>query len=153
MIKARFPNSYRRFLYSLVTLSWLSGSIFFALSRWFTIEGDFGPMKHPWQFPVLMLHGAAAFLMMFMFGFILASHVPITWKLKKHKLLGIAVISIISFQIISAYLLYYLSNETIRSIIANCHAAIGLLLPFVLAIHVIHAIKRRKATKRSMLNY
>lgn len=153
MIKARFPNSYRRFLYSLVTLSWLSGSIFFALSRWFMIEGDFGPMKHPWQFPVLMLHGAVAFLMIFIFGFILASHVPITWKLKKYKMLGIAVISVISFQIISAYLLYYLSNETVRDFIANCHAAIGFSLPIVLAVHVVHAIRRRSSAKKSMLNY
>lgn len=153
MIKAKFPNSYRRFLYSLVTLSWLSGGTFFALSRWFIIEGDFGPMKHPWQFPVLMLHGAAAFLMIFMFGFILASHVPITWKLKKYRTLGIAVICIISFQIISAYLLYYSSNETIRDIVANCHAAVGLLLPFVLAIHVIHSRRKRRATKKSMLNF
>jgi len=152
MIKARFPKIYRRTLYSLVSVSWLSGTVFFALSRWFMVEGPFGPMKNPWQFPVLMLHGAAAFLMIFSFGFILASHVPITWKVKKHKVIGLAVISVISFQIISAYFLYYLSNESLRDIVANCHAAVGLSLPIILFVHILQAVKKRK-TKQKNVNY
>lgn len=147
MIKAKFPKLYRRGLYALVAVSWFSGSTFFALSRWFLVDGEFGPEKHPWQFPVLMTHGAAAFLMMFAFGFILASHVPATWKLKKLRWLGILLVSVVSFQIISAYLLYYLANESVRDVVANLHAAVGFSLPVVLTIHVIHAIRLRRKKK------
>jgi hypothetical protein len=85
MIKAKFTDLYRRTLYFIFSLSWVSGTVFFVLSRFCMIEGDFGPQRHPWQFPMLSIHGASAFLMIFYFGFIMASHVPITWKLKKNS--------------------------------------------------------------------
>ncbi len=148
MIKAKFSNFYRRTLYALFTLSWLSGGAFFALSRWFIVEGEFGPEKHPWQFPVLMAHGASAFMVIFFFGFIMASHVPVTWKLKKIRTLGILLGSAVSFQIISAYLLYYLSNEAVREVMANLHAAVGFSLPIILTIHILHAIRLRRQAKK-----
>ncbi|PCJ32711.1 MAG: hypothetical protein COA90_01930 [Gammaproteobacteria bacterium] len=147
MIKAKFPTLYRRGLYALFASSWLTGSTFFALSRWFIVEGDFGPEKHPWQFPILMIHGASAFLVMFFFGFVMASHVPITWKLKKIRTIGIILVSAISFQIISAYFLYYLANEDVRDVFANLHALIGFTLPFIILLHVLHAMKIRKQSK------
>lgn len=153
MIKARFPDFYRRTLYILVSISWISGVAFFALSRWFMVEGDFGPMRHPWQFPALMTHGAVAFLLMFAFGFILASHVPVTWKLKQFRNIGLLLIFIVSFQMISAYCLYYLANEDMRDIIANVHAAIGFSFPFILLIHIIQGIRRRKKTAKVSLKY
>ena len=112
------------------------------------VEGDFGPEKHPWQFPVLMLHGASAFMVMFFFGFVMASHVPVAWKLKKIRALGILLVSAVSFQIISAYLLYYLANETVRDVIANLHAAVGFSLPIILTIHIVHAIRSRQQAKK-----
>ncbi|PHS69175.1 MAG: hypothetical protein COB23_07450 [Methylophaga sp.] len=148
MIKAKFSKFYRRSLYLLFTVSWVTGNIFFALSRWFMVEGDFGPEKHPWQFPVLMLHGASAFMVMFFFGFVMASHVPVAWKLKKIRALGILLVSAVSFQIISAYLLYYLANETVRDVIANLHAAVGFSLPIILTIHIVHAIRSRQQAKK-----
>ena len=153
MIKAKFSNFYRRTLYALFTVSWVTGTAFFSLSRWFMVEGDFGPEKHPWQFPVLMAHGASAFLVMFFFGFIMASHVPITWKLKQIRTIGIILVSCVVFQMISAYLLYYLANEEIRDVVANLHALIGFLLPVVLTIHIIHALRIRRKAKKIAMSY
>ncbi|OUR71845.1 hypothetical protein A9Q78_08495 [Methylophaga sp. 41_12_T18] len=153
MIKAKFSNFYRRTLYALFTVSWVTGTAFFSLSRWFMVEGDFGPEKHPWQFPVLMAHGASAFLVMFFFGFIMASHVPITWKLKQIRTIGIILVSCVAFQMLSAYLLYYLANEEIRDVVANLHALIGFLLPLVLTIHIIHALRLRRKAKKIAMSY
>ena len=61
VITSRIPVFYRWFLYTITAASWLTGLMFFVLSRWFMVEGEFGPEKHPWQFPILMAHGASAF--------------------------------------------------------------------------------------------
>ena len=133
----RLPNLYRNFIFTLLGISWVSGTIFFILSRWFVIEGEFGPEKHPFQQPVLMIHGAAAFLMMVTYGAMLMTHVPSGWRLNRLRGLGLTLVSVIGFQIISAYLLYYLANEDIRDIVANLHALTGFLLPLVLTVHIL----------------
>jgi cytochrome b561 len=147
MIKAKFTDLYRRTLYFIFSLSWVSGTVFFVLSRFCMIEGDFGPQRHPWQFPMLSIHGASAFLMIFYFGFIMASHVPITWKLKKIRTIGIILVSAIVFQVLTAYLLYYMSDESYREWVANLHAIVGFTLPLILTTHILHALRlRRKQT-------
>lgn len=153
MIKAKFSDFYRRTLYFLFGLSWFSGTAFFILSRFCMVEGEFGPQRHPWQFPMLMIHGASAFIVMFYFGFIMASHVPITWKLKKIRVIGIILASVILFQMVTAYLLYYMANEELRELVANLHALVGFLLPLVLMIHILHAIRLRKKAKKIAMSY
>ncbi len=153
MIKAKFSDFYRRALYFLFGLSWLSGTAFFILSRFCMIEGEFGPQRHPWQFPVLSVHGASAFIVIFYFGFVMASHVPITWKLKKIRTIGIMLVSAIVFQILSAYMLYYTANEALREWVANLHALVGFLLPVILTVHIVHAIRLRKKAKQVAMSY
>ncbi len=142
---------YRRFLYTITALSWLTGVLFFVLSRWFMVEGEFGPEKHPWQFPTLMAHGGSAFLMMISYGALLISHVPSSWKLNRLRYLGIALISVVGLQIITAYLLYYLGNEAIREIVVWCHLAAGFSLPFVLGAHVLIGIRHRARHKKAVM--
>ncbi len=108
------------------------------------VEGDYGLVKHPWQFPVLQTHGAAAFLMMVSFGFVLGSHLPRSWKTKKKRKTGLLLIALPSFLIISAYLLYYLSDEKVRDWVEYAHLAVGFMLPFILALHIAVKIKQKK---------
>ena len=92
-LKVKFPKRYKWLFSSLLMASWISGLTFFILNKWITIEGDFGPEKHPWQFPTLQIHGAAAFLMMISFGYILGAHVPPSWKPKRMRKFGISIIA------------------------------------------------------------
>ena len=108
------------------------------------VEGDFGPEKHPWQYPVLQLHGAAAFLMMIVFGSIIAAHLPASWSLNRMRIIGSLMIGVVSLQIITAYGLYYLSDEQIRHWVANMHAAVGVTLPLVLIFHLVMGVKTRR---------
>lgn len=142
-INIRMRRHFRRWLYTLLVLSWCSGVIFFILSRWITVEGDFGPEKHPWQFPVLMLHGGAAFLIMVSYGSVLFSHVTATWRLKRLRGLGITLVVMLCFQIISAWFLYYLSSDLIRGYIAYVHAGVGVSFPLVLTVHIVQGLKDR----------
>lgn len=147
-INIRMRRHFRRALYSVLALSWCTGVLFFILSRWMMVEGDFGPEKHPWQFPVLMVHGAAAFLIMVSYGSVLLSHVTATWRLKRLRGLGLTLVFMLCFQIISAWMLYYLSSDEIRGWFANAHAAVGVSFPLVLTIHIIHGLRDRAEQKQ-----
>lgn len=151
MVKVKIPKSYRRTFYSLLAVSWLSGVTFFTLHTWFMIEGDYGLAKHPWQYPALQIHGAAAFLMMISLGFLLGTHVPRSWKVKPKRKLGIALVSIASFQIITAYILYYIAQDNPRVIIAYVHLAVGFTFPIILSLHVL--MKKKASKKRSKIKH
>lgn len=149
MVKVRISKPYRWTLYSLVALAWTSGLAFFILKTWFMIEGDYGPMKHPWQFPSLQVHGAAAFCMMITFGYLIGTHITLAWKVRPLRKLGLALCVMPVFLIITAYLLYYIAEDDLREYIAYAHLAVGASLPFVLFAHV--WVKRRR--QRDAKNY
>lgn len=144
LVKTKFPAPYRTILFTVLFLSWTTGTAFYVLSHWFNVEGDFGIEKHPWQFPVLMVHGASAFLMMIAFGAFLVPHFISSWKMNRMRILGSVLFTSVSFQILTAYLLYYLANEDWRLWASNSHALVGFILPFQLIFHIFYGIYLRK---------
>lgn len=143
-IAVRIPKFYRNSLFSVLLVSWCTGIAFFIFSRWITIDGDFGQEKHPWQNPILQIHGAAAFVMMIAFGSIIGAHVPASWKLNRMRGIGATLVTVLGLQIVTAYFLYYLSNEQARVWIANMHATLGAVLPLPLIIHIFVGVKTRR---------
>lgn len=148
MVSVIIPKLYRRILYSTLLISWCTGIAFFIFSRFISVEGDFGPEKHPWQFPILIAHGGAAFLMLMAAGSLLSNHMPSSWRQNKQRKLGICLVTLLVLQILTAYGLYYLSSDEIRGVVANIHAALGFAYPFVVLTHVLIG----KRHKRNMLN-
>ncbi|MEH6357562.1 MAG: hypothetical protein V7745_01130 [Pseudomonadales bacterium] len=150
IVSVKIPKAYRRSLFITLTVSWCTGIAFFIFSRYITIDGDFGPEKHPWQFPVLMMHGVAAFLMMMACGSLLTNHVPSGWRQNKLRLMGLTLVAFLVLQVVSAYLLYYLSSDEIRAVTSNIHAASGFLFPLLLIAHIVHGkrLKTRATTAR-----
>lgn len=137
-------------MYLSLAISWLTGIAFFVLSRFVTVEGDFGPEKHPLQFPILMVHGAAAFVLMMAYGAVLMNHVSATWRLQRLRGFGITLVVVLLFQVISAYLLYYLSSDEVRGWFANLHALVGLSFPLILTIHIVTG-RRQRAKMQAQL--
>ena len=125
----------------IISTAWVSGVLFFIFNQWVRIEGEFSLLRHPLQQVFLRIHGAAAFLMMIMYGFTLGTHVLPKWKHKNLSNLGRTMTVLIGSLILSAYLLYYVGHEYIRQIIMFIHVGIGFILPVVLATHII-AIKK-----------
>ena len=114
-----------------------TGVLFFILNTWVMVEGDFGPEKHPWQYPTLKLHGASAFVMMLFFGALLNRHIPANWRLATGRRSGQLLTAAVTLQILTAWLLYYLADEQIRQWIAYGHLGVGLLLPCLLMVHIV----------------
>ena len=148
-VKLKFPKPYKRVFSLLLMTSWLSGVVFFVLNNWVTVEGDFGRQKHPWQFTFLKIHGGAAFLAMISYGFIMGSHVPLAWKTKRMRKMGIVIVSALSFLVFTAYLLYYVAGDEFRILVSYAHAAVGFSLPFLVGIHLYLAkhstVKKKEA--------
>ena len=142
-IRVKISKPWRRALYAALATSWCSGIVFFVLSRWVRVEGEFGPERHPLQFPFLQLHGGAAFVMMMFLGALFIGHVANTWPIKKQHPMGLTMAIVAALMVISAWLLYYLANEDVRAWVANIHAAMGFLLPAILVIHI-HRARRKK---------
>ncbi len=142
----KFKPWFKKILYTTLVISWCTGLSYYIANNWFMIDGEFGPEKQPWQYNVLMLHGAAAFIMLMAFGSILTHHVPNVWRTKRLRKIGITLTSFIVIQSLSAYLLYYLANEFIRDITSYLHLIIGLSLPLALILHII--IGKKKPFKK-----
>lgn len=145
----RIPKPRRLGLFALLLISWTSGVTFFILNTWISVEGEFGLEKHPWQFKVLKIHGGAAFLMMVAFGYFLGTHVPAGWKIRSLRPLGLSVVLAQGCLIVSAYLLYYLGDETLRQSAAYVHAFIGFSLPMLLVAHIRQGTLRRRKQRRT----
>ncbi|MEM8960485.1 MAG: hypothetical protein AAGD38_03330 [Acidobacteriota bacterium] len=145
---ARLTSFNRITLFVLVVLSWVSGVGFFVLDSWITVEGDFGPEKHPWQFSVLKIHGAVAFLLMIAFGHLLASHVPPGWRVRTMRPLGIALLVGNVILIVTAYLLYYLGDESLRLATSYTHTVVGVLFPLLLIAHLAQRSRMRRKRRR-----
>ncbi|MBL4674195.1 MAG: hypothetical protein JKX81_18185 [Arenicella sp.] len=143
MITLKVSKQVQRALFIGIASSLVSGVLFFALKTWFDIEGEFGPEKHPWQFPTLKIHAASAFFMMIFSGAMHGSHVQFGWRSKRSRNTGSVLVSLFALQIGSAYSLYYLSDELTRVITEYIHLGVGLTLPLGLAAHII--LGRRKS--------
>ena len=136
MINKSMSGWVKKLLYSFLALSLISGLSFFYLNNFVTIEGTFGPEKHPWQYPILQLHGFSAFLMLLLIGAISINHVPIGWKGKRHLKSGITLASFCLVMVCSAWLLYYSGGEAFREYTSYLHIGIGTMTPVLLAIHL-----------------
>lgn len=135
-------------IFIVLGMSWISGVTFFIFNNWIIIDGEFGPEKHSLQNPILQIHGFAAFLMIITYGFLIASHVNHSWKVKPLRIWGIIMLVMETLMIITAYILYYIGNPDHHEIVGYIHAAIGFLLPIVLTTHIIIGIKNRNNAKK-----
>jgi len=117
MITLKVPNTAQHLLKIFLTVSFISGCLFFVLNTWVMVEGDFGPEKHPAQFTSLQIHAVSAFSIMVLYGAFWGSHV-----------------------------LYYVAHETFREFAMWIHLGVGLSLPVWLTFHI-RAAKQAKRSQ------
>jgi len=156
VVTVKVKKFQQTWLFALLAFAWCSGVAFFVLKTWFMVEGDFGPEKHPLQFPALQVHGFIAFLMMITYGYFIGTHVQHAWKVKPRRALGILLVAVPAFQMITSYLLYYVNwEDKTRGIIEYSHLGVGFVLPFILIIHVFlpKFLKKRKSKRRSEVDW
>lgn len=146
LIDLRLAPWLRRSLYTALAIAWSSGTAFYVLRRWLQAEGEFGPVAHPWQHPMLELHGALASIMTALIGAMALAHLPPAWRSRRSRGHGLVLASLLACMWITAWCLYYVDNDTARAWIANLHVCTGLILPIALWWH----IRRGRMARRQM---
>lgn len=144
-VTIKIPWRYRLWIFVFFATSWVTGILFFCFNRWVTVEGDFGPEKHPWQNWFLKVHGGSAFMMMILYGFMLASHVPSGWKSRRQRFVGLSLVGAQGVLIVSAYFLYYSGHPEFRELIGYAHSFVGATLPLLLALHITTGRRKKGA--------
>lgn len=132
---ARLSRPHRRALYGVCALLWVSGACWLYLTYF---AGGVVDAAAPAPPPPLLLelHGAAAMAFLLVFGSLLPAHLPNGWRKKRQRPSGLALVGISAILVVSGWGLYYFSQEGLRSATSVVHSVLGILLPFVMGVHV-----------------
>ena len=135
-IGLHFPKLSKLGLWLLFLLSWSTGTTWFILHQWVRIAGEFGEEHSTWEPVLIRIHGGSAMLIMVYYGYLLGTHVTVGLRARRNRLLGLMLVTVVGFQIVTAYGLYYIGGEDFRQVVSWAHLGVGFSLPFLLAIHI-----------------
>ena len=132
------PRWQRRLLFVCLALLVSTGGVWLTVHylAWPTMaQAQLEGMPSPWEHWLMQLHGAGVFVMLFLAGRVSAIHVKRGWRLKRHRITGVMMLSTLALLALSGYALFYLVSDEWRDGLGLMHAAIGLLCASVLLWH------------------
>jgi hypothetical protein len=132
-------------VYAVTAALGVSGAVWLLCHYFLAVPGDFGPRPHPLEHWLLRLHGAAAMAGLIVYGSLLPIHVRRAWSLRRNIALGVTLICSMLLLTVTGYLLYYAGGEDSRAAISLVHWVAGLLVPALLAWHVLSGRSQTKA--------
>jgi predicted small integral membrane protein len=97
---------------------------------------------------LLMLHGGSAMAILMLLGALAPLHVQRAWRSRRNRATGIAMVTFNVMLIVTAFGLYYLGSETLRSWASDLHIGIGIGLPALLVGHVVAGRRRSRPDGR-----
>lgn len=134
------PRWQRRGLYLTLAALVLTGLPWLVVH--YTVGEGTGELPHPAEHWLMRLHGLAAFVGLFWFGVIAASHIGRGWRMSarlrwaRQRSLGLLVTALMTLLALSAYAMFYLLPEAWHTPVGLLHAALGFVLVLVLPLHV-----------------
>ena len=132
-------------IYSVLTLTWLSGAVWLILHYFLTERGEFGTEPNRFEFWMLALHGACAFFVLWLAGWLWTTHITPWWRSNgRRRVSGVVMISFSAILIISGYLLYYGSGDALRDWTAIVHWTIGLAAAVPMIVHALRSARYRR---------
>jgi len=140
---ARFDRSIRWALYIIGLGVWLSGGMWLVFHHFFVQPGEFGPKANPLEPWSLKLHGAFAFASIWIFGLLWGVHISRAWPGSRRRWSGGTMTGIFAWLILSGYLLYYVGDDSARSVVSALHWGIGLASPVCFVFHRLRLGNRR----------
>ena len=141
----RAPELPRSRILTVYTISlglWLTGAVWLIAHYVLVYEGEFGPIPHPLEFWSVAAHAAFGFASLWLLGLLWSVHIPAGWRSSRRRWSGSVMFGVAAFLILSGYLLYYLGNAEVISVVATLHWAVGLACP---ALFLLHRFSRDKA--------
>lgn len=132
-------------VYGATALLVISGAVWLVLHYFMAVQGEFGETHHPLETWMLKLHGAAAMAGLIIYGSLLPIHIRRAWAIRRNIYLGIGLVAIMLLLTITGYLLYYAGGEETRPVISAAHWILGVIVPALLAWHVVSGKRRSRA--------
>jgi hypothetical protein len=107
---------------------WLSGCVWLVLNQYFESRGPFGRTPHPWEPAILLVHGVAAILSMYVFGWISARHVRRWWAARMRRVSGGILAAGFALLVLSGFALFFVSDDEWQHVAAAAHDVAGLAI-------------------------
>jgi hypothetical protein len=144
------PARNRFAVYSVFGTLWLSGCAWLLLDQFFESKGQFGMTPHPWEPPILLLHGIIAILSMYLLGWVSARHVLRWWPGRLRRWSGTSLTAMMTLLALSGFALFFLSDDRWQRLAALTHDVLGLAITAFAVQHWFFARRRdmRSAASR-----
>jgi len=104
-------------------------------------------LPHPAEPWILRLHGFAVMVGLFIYGSLLRAHMLKAWTLKRNRITGACVATVLALLTATGYMLYYVGGETSRPIISIAHWVIGLAIGALLPLHIWNGRRTQRAAR------
>lgn len=137
--RIKLPRWQKYGLLGCVILLTLTGGLWLLLHHFVQTVGAFGPQSHPLEHPALVLHGIAGAAGLVFFGSVLSLHVPLGWRSGRQRITGALMLGLWASLALTALGLYYLSDDSWRSLTSLLHWIMGLLMS---ALFIWHGFRR-----------
>ena len=129
----RLKSSFRYWTYAVFSVLFLSGAVWL-VADW---QKDADEAWQQLAANLLMIHGGAAMLALMMLGALIPLHLLRAWRARKNLVSGVAVATVNTVLIVTAFGLYYLGSETMRPWMSWIHIGAGFSLALVLPLHIV----------------
>jgi hypothetical protein len=132
----RLGTPLRRWLYAAGGTLFVSGICWLALDWWGQRQTEFGVEPNPAAPWVLRAHGAAAMLVLLVFGAMIPLHLRRGWRARANRRSGAIIAASCALLVLSGYGLYYAGGEQLRLVAVVAHDGLGCAVPLILFWHV-----------------
>ena len=116
----------RNSIYGVFGLLWLSGALWTLLHFRFATPTEFGVSRHPWEPSLLLLHGIAAIVSSYLFGWIAARHIADGWRQRKRRWSGALLSSVLVSLGLTGFALFFVSDDSWQQRITSLHEVVGI---------------------------
>ena len=122
----------RRLLYATLAALFASG-----VAWWMFGEGD---AARPY---LIAAHGLAAMIALLALGAIAVLHVRESWKRRRNRWSGLVVATGLGVLVVTAFGLYYIGSDWLRSYTSLVHLVVGVAMPLLILAHVVLGVRSR----------
>ena len=131
-------------LYLTTTLLFATGGVWLVVHYGFTRK-SVDDLPHPAEPWILRAHGLAMMVGLFVYGSLLRGHMLEAWSLRRNRITGALVATVLALLTLTGYMLYYVGGETTRPMISVAHWVIGLVIGGLLPLHIWQGRRSRDA--------
>ena len=143
----RLDRGLRVWTYATFTALLVTGAVWLVADPFKT--SDDGESWQAVAATMLMLHGITAMIALVLLGMLIPLHVGRSWRTGKNQISGAAMMAANAILVATASGLYYAGSDLLRAVVVDVHVAIGIVLPALLATHVILGRRTRSPVRQA----